>query len=65
MEKLKALLDAAEAGRPLPAAIRKAITDGSQVSKVEMEKTVDDQGKGVDFISQPKAERTRNAAVMV
>jgi len=64
MEKLKTLLDAAEAGRPLPAAIRKAIADGSEVSKVEMQKTVDDQGKGVAFISQPKAERTRRAAVM-
>jgi hypothetical protein len=65
MEKLKALLDAAEARRPLPGVIRKAITDGLQVSKVKMYKTVEDQGQGVDFISQSKADRTRKAAVMV
>jgi hypothetical protein len=65
VEKLKTLLDTAEAGLPLPAAIRKAITNGSEVSRLEMQDTVDDQGKGVAFISQPKAERTCQAAAMV
>lgn len=65
VEKLKAILDAAEVGRPLPPAVREAITDGSELSKAEMTEAVDNQAKGVAYISLPKDERIQQAAAMV